>query len=294
MHEIGRAGGGGRGDAGSARPARSLRARALRPVACGNGDADQRLRELDVPRRRPREAGAGPRSACTAPATTTLPRSSPSWTWLEALRGDDVIETPPVVRTREGARVLQVALDELDQPRNVVLFDWVEGAAPTAEDVPSFQAPRRRLGAHARPLARVDPTAIVHALRLGLLDDARRRRPLGPLAGRARHGAGRARDPDAARRDDRARLARYGTGPDRFGLTHADLRIANLLVDGDRTIVIDFDDCGLGLVHVRLGDSRQLHGGPPAGARAAGRLDRRLPLGGAALRPPTRPNSRRS
>ncbi len=42
----------------------------------------------------------------------------------------------------------------------------------------------------------------------------------------------------------RDRLARYGTGPDRFGLTHADLRIANLLVDGDRTIVIDFDDCG--------------------------------------------------
>ncbi len=43
----------------------------------------------------------------------------------------------------------------------------------------------------------------------------------------------------------RERLERFGSGPDRFGLTHADLRIANLLVDGDRTIVIDFDDCGL-------------------------------------------------
>ena len=40
------------------------------------------------------------------------------------------------------------------------------------------------------------------------------------------------------------RLAAYGTGPDRFGLVHADLRLANLLVDGDRLGVIDFDDCG--------------------------------------------------
>jgi Ser/Thr protein kinase RdoA (MazF antagonist) len=42
----------------------------------------------------------------------------------------------------------------------------------------------------------------------------------------------------------RARLAEYGTSPDRFGLIHADLRAANLLVDGDRLHVIDFDDCG--------------------------------------------------
>jgi Ser/Thr protein kinase RdoA (MazF antagonist) len=28
-------------------------------------------------------------------------------------------------------------------------------------------------------------------------------------------------------------------------LVHADLRLANLLVDGDRITVIDFEDCGL-------------------------------------------------
>jgi Ser/Thr protein kinase RdoA (MazF antagonist) len=41
-----------------------------------------------------------------------------------------------------------------------------------------------------------------------------------------------------------ARLARFGTGASRFGLVHADLRLANLLVDGDDIQVIDFDDCG--------------------------------------------------
>ena len=42
----------------------------------------------------------------------------------------------------------------------------------------------------------------------------------------------------------RERLARYGMGAERFGLVHADLRLANLLVDGEQLRIIDFDDCG--------------------------------------------------
>jgi Ser/Thr protein kinase RdoA (MazF antagonist) len=42
------------------------------------------------------------------------------------------------------------------------------------------------------------------------------------------------------------RLTRFGAGRGRFGLIHADLRLANLLVDGERAAVIDFDDCGAG------------------------------------------------
>jgi Ser/Thr protein kinase RdoA (MazF antagonist) len=41
-----------------------------------------------------------------------------------------------------------------------------------------------------------------------------------------------------------ARLAAFGTGPERYGLVHADTRLANLLVDGDAVSVIDFDDSG--------------------------------------------------
>jgi Ser/Thr protein kinase RdoA (MazF antagonist) len=44
----------------------------------------------------------------------------------------------------------------------------------------------------------------------------------------------------------RERLARYGSGPDRFGLAHCDLRLANLLMVGGEVKVIDFDDCGFG------------------------------------------------
>jgi Ser/Thr protein kinase RdoA (MazF antagonist) len=40
------------------------------------------------------------------------------------------------------------------------------------------------------------------------------------------------------------RLNRYGKGPDKFGLVHCDLRLANLLVEEDHLRIIDFDDCG--------------------------------------------------
>jgi Ser/Thr protein kinase RdoA (MazF antagonist) len=49
------------------------------------------------------------------------------------------------------------------------------------------------------------------------------------------------------------RLGRYGQGQDRFGLIHADVRLANLLADGDDIQVIDFDDCGFGWFMFDLG-----------------------------------------
>lgn len=41
-------------------------------------------------------------------------------------------------------------------------------------------------------------------------------------------------------------LASYGKDDTRYGLIHADLRLANLLDDHEQTHVIDFDDCGFG------------------------------------------------
>lgn len=43
-----------------------------------------------------------------------------------------------------------------------------------------------------------------------------------------------------------ASLHTYGTGSRTFGLIHADLRLANLMVHGDTLTAIDFDDCGFG------------------------------------------------
>ena len=43
-----------------------------------------------------------------------------------------------------------------------------------------------------------------------------------------------------------ADLQDYGTKSDRYGLIHADLVPENLLIDGNRVQVIDFDDAGFG------------------------------------------------
>jgi Ser/Thr protein kinase RdoA (MazF antagonist) len=40
------------------------------------------------------------------------------------------------------------------------------------------------------------------------------------------------------------RLETFGCGPDRFGLIHGDMKLANVLISGDGFHVIDFDDCG--------------------------------------------------
>ena len=41
----------------------------------------------------------------------------------------------------------------------------------------------------------------------------------------------------------RTALAAYGKPRERFGLIHADMRLANLLVEGDILKLLDFDDC---------------------------------------------------
>ncbi|WP_294379114.1 phosphotransferase enzyme family protein [uncultured Clostridium sp.] len=42
------------------------------------------------------------------------------------------------------------------------------------------------------------------------------------------------------------RLQRYGKNENNYGLIHGDLRLANLLIDGEQIKVIDFDDCSFG------------------------------------------------
>jgi Ser/Thr protein kinase RdoA (MazF antagonist) len=167
--------------------------------------------------------------------------------WLDALRADDVVETPPVVRADDGSRVVSISTPELG-PRNVVLFEWVPGAEPDLDSGAAATGQFETLGAisarmheHARQWRR--PPAFDRprwdyeysignrghwgAWQEGLGIGAEERRLLERL------------DATIA-----TRLRAYGEGPERFGLVHADIRLANLLVDGEVVRVIDFDDCG--------------------------------------------------
>ena len=168
--------------------------------------------------------------------------------WLMDLRATRVVVTPLPVKGRNGELIQVVSHPQMKVPRHVVLFEWEEGAEPgIGEDL---EAPFEILG---------NVTARMH------LHSRAWRRPRGferltwdfetslgskPHWGRWRDGMG----VDVSRRDlfgrtvnlIGRRLERYGKGADRFGLIHCDLRLANLLIDGEEVKVIDFDDCGFG------------------------------------------------
>jgi Ser/Thr protein kinase RdoA (MazF antagonist) len=167
--------------------------------------------------------------------------------WMDALRDDGVIETPPVVRAADGGRVASVTTRELGN-RNVVLFEWLPGLQPDPDDAETAAAAFETLGAIS---------ARMHAHAKGWSPPPGFDRPpwdYDHSIGRHGHwgrwqdglGIGREESAHLERLADtiERRLAGFGQEPDRFGLVHADIRLANLLVDGGEVRVIDFDDCG--------------------------------------------------
>ncbi|MFJ2029656.1 phosphotransferase enzyme family protein [Streptosporangium sp. NPDC087985] len=165
--------------------------------------------------------------------------------WLEALREEAGVRTPRVLPAPDGSPVLTVPGA---RPRDCVMFEFLPGAEPPQErlvrDFERLGAITARMHRHARGWRRPagftrfhwDYDAALGAeARWGRWQDG-----LGVDSG-ARAVLGRL---DGELRD---RLSRFGRGAGRYGLIHADLRLANLLAVGDEPLsVIDFDDCGFG------------------------------------------------
>lgn len=161
--------------------------------------------------------------------------------WLVDLRNTNVVTTPRPVASRDG-KFIQVV-----QSRHVVLFEWEEGREPgIGEDLAQ---PFEALGAAAARMHK----HVMHWHKPAWFNRYtwNFETALGeenPQWGRWREGLGVTPELQKifARTVQRIgeRLSVYGQSPDRFGLVHGDLRLANLLVDGDQVKVIDFDDCG--------------------------------------------------
>lgn len=167
--------------------------------------------------------------------------------WMQALQQEAAVETPQAVPGLDGDLIQHVSLDSGQEPRMVVLFDFITGTEPRPDDLlGAFRhlgSIAARMHAHARSWHR---PAYFERL-VWDYDSALGSRPNwgGWQDGFAPDKAGREIivRADAVMRD---RLNRFGTHPGRFGLIHSDLRLANLLVHDGRTKVLDFDDCGLG------------------------------------------------
>lgn len=165
--------------------------------------------------------------------------------WLDALRDTAGVSTPQVIRTENGDRVFSINVDGTQ--RHAVMFEVVPGIEPEDSelDASSFQtlgAITARMHRHARAWPR--PAEFSR-----FTWDWEHTLGGTPRWGRWQDGIGvgpaQERVLGAAADLVQQRLADYGTESDRFGLVHADLRPANLLVEGDQVTVIDFDDCGL-------------------------------------------------
>ena len=175
--------------------------------------------------------------------------------WISALRDEGVVSTPAYLPALNGESVVTARTDD-GRERYVVRFAWVEGQEPTedrlAQDFEELGAITARLHHHAKSWQR--PTGFTRFI--WDYDTA-----LGPDGhwGKWQDGLGVGAEETRilGRCSEllRARLTDYGKGPDRFGLVHADMRLANLLVHGPAVNVIDFDDCGLSWFMYDLGSS---------------------------------------
>jgi Ser/Thr protein kinase RdoA (MazF antagonist) len=164
--------------------------------------------------------------------------------WVRALREGKVVQTPEVLRALDGSEISAGRHADGEQ-RHAVMFEWLPGTEPAedrlVEDFVELGAITARLHVHARQWTR--PAGFTR-----LTWDYER--SVGPAGnwGQWQHGLG-------VGPEEHAQLAAFGAGPERFGLIHADMRLANLLVDGRSVSVIDFDDCGFGWYMYDLGSS---------------------------------------
>lgn len=165
--------------------------------------------------------------------------------WLTALRRDTILPVPMPIRGRNG-QILQSFDSPGHESRLAVLFAYAPGQEPS---------PTSNLGELFVTLGGFAAHMHQHVIDW--------RRPASFM--RQVWSAERILDADGLWGDWRAasditpairvtldrldallrrQLADYGTSPDRFGLIHADMRLGNLLVDGNNVTLIDFDDSG--------------------------------------------------
>ncbi len=167
--------------------------------------------------------------------------------WMAALREQTDVVTPRLIPALDGQEVVTAVLN--DHPLNVDAVTFVPGC--TAEERPAAVG--------FDQLGRITATMHDHVRGWRAPEGFTRfdwtaETMIGPQGrwGNWRHA------PELTPADEsvieraatqlQLKLVEFGTAPDRFGLIHADLRMANLMIDpeveGGPITVIDFDDCG--------------------------------------------------
>ncbi|MCE2565256.1 phosphotransferase enzyme family protein [Komagataeibacter sp. FNDCF1] len=157
--------------------------------------------------------------------------------WMVALKESGAARVADIMRTRGGERVARLACGNGGEEQFAVLFEFLHGENP---DENNLQAIAARMHEQAAQWRR--PPGFT---RMEMdIDYA-----IGPRGFWGYWGANRAIDDSLydllsiAEQRLRADLRQYGGQGAHFGLTHCDMRAANLIMCRRVLHVIDFDDC---------------------------------------------------
>ena len=174
--------------------------------------------------------------------------------WIRALEQHG-IDVPQVVPTRANHLFIRVESDAVPEPRQVDLFEWIEGeqlgaATEDLEDDAAFARIYFSVGEitarlHNQTVMWTPPAGFVrHAWDIeGLTGEQ-------PVWGRFWEHPALSQSEKTltlrARSRIRADLIKFGVADDTYSLIHSDILPENVLVQGERLRVIDFDDAGFG------------------------------------------------
>ncbi len=167
--------------------------------------------------------------------------------WMAALRRQAGIATPIALTGADGELVQIIQLRGAEN-RFAVLFKFEEGEEP--QESADLVAPFKQLGVlAARCHAHVERWKLPQNFSR-LTWDADTILNAEAHWGDWRDGPGVSQEIISVlalgETEMHRRLSAYGRASDRFGLIHADMRLANLLIHKGETKLIDFDDCGFG------------------------------------------------
>ena len=168
--------------------------------------------------------------------------------WSTALHHESAIVTPDYYLGRDGKAVQSGTIEGLPAPRYMVMFEFVEGEQPDEDQ--DLVKPFEELGeiaarTHLHSIGWKRPEPFER-----LTWDLETVFGENPTWGRWQDAPNvtAAIEETLRRVEDvvKRRVTEFGKGPERYGLIHADMRLANLLINDSGTRLIDFDDCGMG------------------------------------------------
>jgi Ser/Thr protein kinase RdoA (MazF antagonist) len=174
--------------------------------------------------------------------------------WIRGL-ADAGIDVPSAVSAQDGRAYVPVTIPATGEQRYAGMLRWTEGRllshvlAETSDDkvVENYFAQLGALTAamHNQASAWQPPSGFKrHALDSdGLMGEAPH---WGPFWEHRSLSAGERGLLLDTRTRMHERLTRLSRAPSGYSLIHADMHPGNILVDGDRLVVIDFDDAGFG------------------------------------------------